>query len=140
MQDLTEDDKRLLADTEALLATSRAAMKTQQIHQVLNALWAVVADANRYFAAAAPWALKKTDPARMGTVLAVTAEVIRQVAILAQPAMPDACARLLDLLDVPADQRDFVALTEHPLEAGAKLPPPEPVFPRFVPAEAKEGA
>jgi methionyl-tRNA synthetase len=140
MQDLTEDDKRLLADTEALLATSRAAMKTQQIHQVLNALWAVVADANRYFAAAAPWALKKTDPARMGTVLAVTAEVIRQVAILAQPAMPDACARLLDLLDVPADQRDFVALTEHPLEAGAKLPPPEPVLPRFVPAEAKEGA
>ena len=60
-------------------------MKTQQLHQVLNAVWAVVADANRYFAGEAPWALAKTDPARQGTVLYVTAEVIRQVAILAQP-------------------------------------------------------
>jgi methionyl-tRNA synthetase len=140
LQDLTAEDKKLLADTEALLATSRAAMKTQQIHQVLNAVWAVVADANRYFAAAEPWALKKTNPTRMGTVLAVTAEVIRQVAILAQPVMPDACAKLLDLLDVPAEWRDFAALAEHPLTAGAKLPAPAPVFPRFVPPEAKEGA
>ena len=56
-----------------------SAMKTQQLHQVLNAIWAVVADANRYFAGEAPWALAKTDPARQGTVLYVTAEVIRQV-------------------------------------------------------------
>ena len=48
----------------------------------------VVADANRYFAGEAPWALAKTDPARQGTVLYVTAEVIRQVAILALPFMP----------------------------------------------------
>ena len=51
-------------------------MKTQQLHQVLNAVWAVVADANRYFAGEAPWALAKTDPAKQGTVLYVTAEVI----------------------------------------------------------------
>jgi methionyl-tRNA synthetase len=72
--------------------------------------------------------------------LSLTAEVIRQVAILAQPVMPDACAKLLDLLDIPADQRDFAALSEHPLVAGTKLPPPVPVFPRFVAPEAKEGA
>jgi methionyl-tRNA synthetase len=140
LQDLTADDRKLLADAEALLATARASMRTQQIHQVLNAIWSVVADANRYFAAAEPWALKKTNPARMGTVLSLTAEVIRQVAILAQPVMPDACAKLLDLLDIPADQRDFAALSEHPLVAGTKLPPPVPVFPRFVAPEAKEGA
>ena len=68
------------------------------LHQVLNAVWAVVADANRYFAGEAPWALAKTDPARQGTVLYVTAEVIRQVAILAQPFMPTSAAKLLDLL------------------------------------------
>ncbi len=69
--------------------SAATAMKTQQIHQALNAVWTVVADANRYFAAAAPWALRKTDPTRMEAVLYVTAEVIRQVAILAQPAMPN---------------------------------------------------
>ena len=63
-------------------------MATQQIHQALNAIWAVVAEANRYFAGEAPWALAKTDPARQRTVLYVTAEVVRQIAILAQPVMP----------------------------------------------------
>ena len=79
-------------------------MKTQQLHQVLNAVWAVVADANRYFAGEAPWALAKTDPARQGTVLYVTAEVLRQVAILAQPFMPASAGKLLDLLGVPAER------------------------------------
>jgi methionyl-tRNA synthetase len=140
MKTLTAEDKALLDATEALLPASRTAMKTQQIHQVLNAIWAVVADANRYFAAAAPWALKKTDPERMGTVLAVTAEVIRQVAILTQPVMPESAGKLLDLLAVPAEERDFVSLAAHPLTGGAKLPPPQPVFPRYVEPEPKEGA
>ena len=47
-----------------------------------------VAKANRYVDAAAPWALKKTDPVRMAEVLAVLAETIRQIAILTQPVMP----------------------------------------------------
>ena len=81
-----------------MIGKAREAMKTEQLHQVLNAVWAVVADANRYFAGEAPWALAKTDPARQGTVLYVTAEVLRQIAILAQPFMPASAAKLLDLL------------------------------------------
>jgi methionyl-tRNA synthetase len=132
-RNLTEADKNILAAADGLLAQCRAAMRTQQIHQTLNAIWAVIADANRYFAGAAPWGLKKTDPERMGTVLYVTAEVIRQVAILAQPAMPDAAAKLLDLLAVSPDERNFVALErDGRLVAGVTLPPPEPVFPRYV--------
>jgi methionyl-tRNA synthetase len=132
-RNLTEADKNILAAADGLLAQCRAAMKTQQIHQALNAIWAVVADANRYFAGAAPWSLKKTDPERMGTVLYVTAEVIRQVAILAQPAMPDAAAKLLDLLAISPDERNFVALErDGRLLAGVTLPPPAPVFPRYV--------
>jgi len=93
----------------------------------------VVAEANRYFAGEAPWALAKTDPARQRTVLYVTAEVIRQVAVLAQPFMPTAAGKLLDLLAVPADERTFLALGGgHRIAAGTKLPPPVAVFPRYV--------
>ena len=108
-------------------------MKTQQLHQVLNAVWAVVADANRYFAGEAPWALAKTDPARQGTVLYVTAEVLRQVAILAQPFMPASAAKLLDLLGVPADERGLRgSAARKRLQPGKTLPAPAPVFPRYV--------
>jgi methionyl-tRNA synthetase len=113
-------------------------MKTQQLHQVLNCAWAVVADANRYFASEAPWALAKTNPERQGTVLYVTAEILRQVGILAQPFVPASASKLLDLLVVPAGERDFSALTpERRIKAGATLPPPSPVFPRYVEAEEK---
>ncbi len=129
----SENDKVILAAADAMVGKAREAMKTQQLHQVLNAAWAVVADANRYFAGEAPWALAKTDPVRQGTVLYVTAEVIRQVAILAQPFMPVSAGKLLDLLAIPADERDFTMLgSSHRVAHGVALPAPAPVFPRYI--------
>jgi methionyl-tRNA synthetase len=127
------NDGAILAAADAMIGKAREAMATQQLHQVLNAVWAVVADANRYFAGEAPWALAKTDPQRQGTVLYVTAEVLRQVAILAQPFMPDSAARLLDLLGIPAEKRNFTMLGEATrIAPGTTLPPPAAVFPRYV--------
>jgi methionyl-tRNA synthetase len=129
----TDNDKAILAEADGMLAAARTAMATQQIHQALNAVWAVVAEANRYFAGEAPWALAKTDPARQRTVLYVTAEVVRQVAILAQPAMPASAAKLLDSLGIPEDARDFAALGGATrVKPGTRLPPPVGVFPRYV--------
>ena len=119
-----------------MIDAAREHMKTYQLHQVLAAVWAVVAEANRYFAGEAPWAVAKTDPKRQGTILYVTAEVIRQVAILAQPFMPSSGAKMLDLLAIPAEQRDFAALATR-IKAGWTLPAPKPVFPRFVEQEEK---
>jgi methionyl-tRNA synthetase len=129
----SDNDKAILAQADAMIGLARTAMTTQQIHQALNAIWAVVAEANRYFAGEAPWALAKTDPARQGTVLYVTAEVVRQVAILAQPAMPTACARLLDSLGIAkeARERNFAALATR-IKPGIVLPAPAPVFPRYI--------
>jgi methionyl-tRNA synthetase len=135
--EFTDNDKAMLAQADGMLAASRAAMATQQIHQWLSAVWAVVAEANRYFAGEAPWALAKTDPERQKTVLYVTAEVVRQVAILTQPAMPDASARLLDSLGIPEGRqaRDFAAIGTR-IKPGTALPPPVGVFPRYVEPKA----
>ncbi len=136
-QAFTDNDRAILAAADAMIGQARTAMASQQLHLVLNAVWAVVAEANRYFAGEAPWALGKTDPPRMATVLYVTAEVIRQVAILAQPFMPTAGGKLLDLVGVPAGERDFSRLGgAHRIAAGVKLPAPSPVFPRHVEPEA----
>ena len=135
--EFTDNDKDILADADAMLGASRTAMATQQIHQWLNVVWAVVAEANRYFAGEAPWALAKTDPDRQKTVLYVTAEVVRQVAILTQPVMPDASSKLLDSLGIPDEKgaRDFAALATR-IKAGTTLPPPVGVFPRYVEPKA----
>ena len=97
-------------------------------------MWAVVADANRYFAGEEPWAKKKTDLKRMETILYVTAEVVRQVAILAAPVMPTAAGKLLDLL---GQGRTMRARSRRWARRGAACPArPCPrrqgVFPRYV--------
>lgn len=130
---LADADKAILDQAITALATARKAMTEQAIHQALAAIFAVVADANRYFAAQEPWALKKTDPARMETVLWTTAEIIRRVGILCQPYIPDSAAKLLDTLAVADDRRYFEHLTDaYALVPGTALPAPEPVFPRYV--------
>jgi len=135
---LSDTDKTILAAADAMIGTAREHMKTQQLHQVLNCVWAVVADANRYFASEAPWALAKTDPKRQGTVLYVTAEILRQVALLAQPFVPGSASKLLDLLAIKPEERDFGSLKPSSrIKAGVTLPAPSPVFPRYVEAEDK---
>ncbi|MGJ5008451.1 methionine--tRNA ligase [Bradyrhizobium oligotrophicum] len=131
--EFSANDKAILAEADAMIGAARKAMATQQIHQWLNAVWSVVAEANRYFAGEAPWALAKTDPKRQHTVLYVTAEVIRQVAILTQPVMPAASAKLLDSLGIPEDERTFARLGgELRIAAGTQLPAPQAVFPRYI--------
>jgi len=134
-----DDDEALLAQASAVLDTQRREMEGQAIHRALEALWAVVAAANRYVDAQAPWALRKSDPERMRTVLYVLAETLRHLAVLAQPVVPDAAGRLLDQLSVPADQRSFAALTPaQALVPGITLPKPEGVFPRVVETDAQD--
>ncbi len=136
---LTDADKAILADAYALPDKARAAMKDYALHHALAEIWRVVADANRYFASEEPWIKRKTDEARMANILAVTAEVLRNIAIMTQPFIPDASGKLLDLLAVAGDARSFAQVSEaHRLTPGTALPPTAPIFPRYV--EAEEGA
>ena len=119
---------------EAFLSGSEAyftAMNALALHKALDALMTMVAAANGYFAENAPWALAKTDTARMAEVLAATLDATRRIVILAQPFMPASTAQLLDLLGVAADARDFNGFNV-PVEAGVQLPPPAGVFPRIT--------
>ncbi len=131
--DFSPEDQTMLEMADAMLGKARGEIDNQALHKILEAIWAVVSEANRYFTAQEPWALRKSDPARMNTVLYVTAEAIRQIAIMAQPFIPDSADRFLDLLAVEQAARDFAHLgAGGRLQPGAELPAPSPVFPRYV--------
>src|SRR5262249_57492923 len=53
-------DEAILAAADGMIAKARDAMATQQLHLVLNHVWSVVAEANRYFAGEAPWSIAQT--------------------------------------------------------------------------------
>ena len=130
------EDAPLAAATRTLRDIVRKEFEQQAFHRALEAIWDVVARANRYVDEQAPWALRKTEPERMEAVLYLLADVIRQLAILVQPVIPAAAAKLLDQLGVPDDNehRNLKALGLHPLKPGTVLPKPEGIFPRYVEA------
>jgi methionyl-tRNA synthetase len=130
--ELEAGDTGLLDAAQSLLGTVRRYIAEQAFHLALEAIWRVVGEANRYVDEQAPWALSRSDPARMGTVLYTLAETLRHLAILVQPFVPGAARKLLDQLAVPEAARDFAALAAAPLAAGKRLPKPEAIFPRFV--------
>ena len=130
---LTNADKAILAAADGLYTQAREEMNRQGITKYLDAVWRVISDMNQYFAAEEPWAKKKTDPKRMETILYVTAECVRQFAILIQPVMPESGAKLLDLLAVGPDDRAFAHLgAKHRLKPATAIPEPQGVFPRYV--------
>lgn len=125
-----ESDETLMIALANARRAAGEAMASYQPNVALEAIWGAATAANGYFADAAPWALRKTDPARADTVLAVTLEAVRQVAILSSWAIPDGAGRLLDQLGQGEGARDLAALDRR-IEAGTPLPPPTGVFPRL---------
>ncbi len=107
-------------------------MGEQAIHQALAAIFGVVAEANRYFAGQEPWALKKTDPARMETVLWTRPRPCAASASSAQPHVPGVGGKTARPSGGAGRERDLRSATAHGLVSGTPLPAPGPVFPRYV--------
>ena len=144
--DAGEEDLEMLARADALLGEARRHMQSFALHLYIGAVFEVVSEANRYFANAEPWKLAKSDPGAHG------ARALRDDRNLAHRRDPAAAGHagsmggLLDLLGVPPEARTFAALdagersgqldAPHRLEPGRALPPPAPVFPRYVEPEA----
>jgi methionyl-tRNA synthetase len=83
----------------------------------LEAWMAAVFACNAYIDAAAPWALRKTDPERMTAVLGTLIHSVQQLAEAVAPVIPESTRKLLALI---ASGRDG-----HPIEQ------PQPLFPRL---------
>ena len=124
-------DQALLAASGALADLLRERLARLAFHEALEEVWKTIRAANAYIDHQAPWALRKTDPARMAVVLRVLLEALRGIATVLQPFMPGSMARMLDQLAVPADARSLAALAED-LPAGVPLPAPSGIFPRVI--------
>lgn len=136
----TDDDKAMLAVAYNVLPKVRDFMDAQQFNKALDCIWLEgIAAANQYVDEQAPWALKKTDPERMATVLYVLAETVRVLSLILQPFMPESAGKLLDQLGVIPAQRHLAwASSDNALKPEGEIAKPEGVFPRYVEEEQSE--
>src|SRR5699024_9058739 len=146
--ELAEQGQKVLDDAAALMETWRAHFEVQDFYRALGAAWKVLDDTNAYFADQQPWVLFRSEEARMKTVLWVTLEIVRRVALLVQPVMPESATKLLDALgvEVSADAGKTNASGQGPrsyaawdtqLAPGTAIDKPTAVCPRHE--EEQEG-
>lgn len=132
------------ADDAALLSIVASACRTElprdfaalSFSTGIEAWMRAVFACNQYVDAQAPWALRKSDPERMKSVLYTLFVAIRDLAIAIQPVIPASAARLLDAMGIPASERDYEALEEDGwyerlVASSYRLSQPVPIFPRL---------
>ena len=138
----TDEDNALFeAVAKAVRDEMPPAFEKLALSQACEAWMQAVFACNQYVDAQAPWALKKTDPERMMTVLATLYIVIAQLAVAISPVIPESSKKLLDAMGFDPDLRDFDGIHSHwysPLaESDYRLEKPVPLFPRLeLPEEA----
>lgn len=137
----TEEDRALFELVGAAVSQQVPAyFEELAMSQALEIWMQAVFACNAYIDAQAPWALKKTDPERMETVLATLFICIAQLAVAALPVIPGSATKLLDQMGIPAEVRNFAAIGSHwysPLaESEYRIAQPQGLFPRLeLPAE-----
>jgi methionyl-tRNA synthetase len=121
-----EDDAELVAKVDAAVAELNARFDDFAFSIGLEAWLGAVFACNAYIDAAAPWALRKTDPDRMADVLGTLVVAIRKLAEAVVPV-------------IPASAEKLIAVIDDGLHGG--LDQPQPIFPRLeLPEEEGEAA
>src|SRR5215813_9496709 len=160
--ELTAEDKALLASVRGGFETVGALIARHRQKAAITEAMRIVGEANKYLSDQAPWKLKD-DQARMGTVLHVALQAIRDCNTLLTPFLPHAAQKIHELLGgegVHAPMPDIVevddldggpgypilsgdytqgARWEHvAIEAGTPLHAPKPVFRKLDPSIVDE--
>ncbi len=111
------------------------AMLAYDPRKALDALWAVVSQANHYVEEKKPWSLAKNpaNQAELAGVLWVLAEALAHLAYLLQPFVPATADRMLERLHLKGGPviRDAAAFRQPLVKVGALIEKGEALFPKL---------
>ncbi len=99
-------------EADLLAATAVAARDIERevlafsFRKAAAALMDLARAANRYFDAAKPWEARTKDPARCARAIRACAEVVRSLAVLAAPFLPESAQRTWAMLGLPGKAAD----------------------------------
>lgn len=166
--ELTDEDRRVLEDSRAAFARVGERLERSQFKAGLQEAMRTVAEANKYISDQAPWALKKTDPERMATVLHVALQLVQDANTLLTPYLPESANKVYAMLGgtgtwtgmpridtgrdtiggseeeveypvITGDYADNEASWEsRPIAVGTPLGRPEPLFAKLDPSVVDE--
>ena len=95
IKEINENDKKLYEYPEKLLKTISKNYEKQELHKVIENIWKLISESNKYVDESAPWELVKSNKDRAGDVLNILVVVIAKIAIYLAPIMPSVSENIL---------------------------------------------
>jgi methionyl-tRNA synthetase len=135
---LDKDDEALLQIIKEKVAQAAKEIEDSWLQSAANTLIGISRIGNQYLNTKEPWNLMKTDKERAGTIFYVTAQVVKAIAVVSEPFMPQTAQQLWQTLNLPGKvQESNWNDSLKPIEAGHKIAKSTPLFHKIDSDEAK---
>ncbi|MCD6368078.1 MAG: methionine--tRNA ligase, partial [Candidatus Aenigmarchaeota archaeon] len=134
--ELNDEDKRMIEKWKEIHNEITDYMENARIREALKGIVHLCKEANAYFNNQEPWHLIKQDEERVKTILNISCNIVRGVAILLDPFLPDSSKKILEFLnegdDVDWKSASELKLSNHPINK------PKVLFEKIIDEELEE--
>ena len=129
--EFNDDDLNINSNVARLASRVEILVETLEFNKILSEIWEQISNLNKYFSDQKPWELRKNNNERMQTVLFITLNNIRKIAIMLLPVIPTSSEKILNLLNINDADRTFKSITDENIDiSGNRLGEVTPIFPK----------
>jgi methionyl-tRNA synthetase len=135
---LDKDDEAILNAVKEKVEQAAKEIEDGWLQSAANTLIGISRIGNQYLNTKEPWNLMKTDKEKAGTIFYVAAQVVKAIAVVSEPFIPQTAQQLWQTLNLPEDvNRSSWNDALKPIEAGHKIAKPTPLFHKIDADEVK---
>ena len=127
-KNINDSEKIFLSKIANDLPNLSLLVDNQDINNYIKKIWDVISEANKYFNDQKPWELKDSNKKLFNNVLFVTADIIKQIAIMINPIMPETSEKILNFFYMSEDHISIDLLNKD--ISNSKITDIKPLFPR----------
>jgi len=132
------DDEALLQTVKTKVEQAAAEIEDCRLQSAANTLIGISRIGNQYLNTKEPWNLMKTDKEIAGSIFYVAAQVVKTLATVSEPFMPQTAEQIWQTLQLQGNvQEEKWTDALRPIEAGHKIAKPIPLFHKVETDEEK---
>ena len=105
-KNISDEDKKLIDQTKALIQDLRNLMDNQNLNNYIKSVINISFLTNKYINDEEPWKLKN-NVEKMNNILHLSLEQIAKISILLNPIIPEATTKVLDALKINSKFRNL---------------------------------
>ena len=133
IKQIEKNDKKLFEYPEILLKVVEKNYERQEFHKVIDNIWKLISEANKYVDESAPWQLIKNNKKRAGDVLNILVIIIAKIAIFLAPIMPETSENILNKLGLNINKLSMKNIKENSfINTNFRIEKPEILFKKLI--------